>query len=182
MSKLNDITEQTKGVIHLMVTTLCNRNCPHCCNKQYNLNDVAYVTDEELKNCHTLFLTGGEPFLYSNPNEIAKHYKRKYPNIEKVIVYTNAVELYDYIAKYGDLLDFIDGVNISIKTPKDWKATEYLMWCFKLTHQLKYNRIYNFLYKTHSIDAFIKNVDIEVINRDWQSDFEPANDSIFRKV
>ena len=180
MSKLNDTTEQTKGIIHLMVTTLCNRNCPHCCNKQYNLNDVAYVTDEELKNCHTLFITGGEPFLYSNPNEIAKRYKMNYPNIEKVIVYTNAVELYDYITKEGDL-DYIDGVNISIKTQEDWKIIRKLMWHRNIT-KLKHNRIYHFLYKTHSIDKFIEGVDIKVINRDWQSDFEPANDSIFRKV
>ena len=46
LAKLNDRTDKTKGIIHLMVTSLCDRNCPYCCNKQYDLNDIPYVTDE----------------------------------------------------------------------------------------------------------------------------------------
>ena len=55
---LNEYNEKTKGIIHLLVTSLCNRICEFCCNKQYDLNSIPYVTDEELKNCHTLCLTG----------------------------------------------------------------------------------------------------------------------------
>lgn len=41
---LNDKNENTKKIIHIMVTTLCNRNCKFCCNKMYNLNDIPYVS------------------------------------------------------------------------------------------------------------------------------------------
>ena len=59
MSKLNEKNEFTKKVVHLLITSLCNRNCPYCCNKQYSLDDVPYITDEELKETEVLCLTGG---------------------------------------------------------------------------------------------------------------------------
>ncbi len=63
MAELNPKTDATKKVIHLMVTPLCNRNCRYCCNKQYDINDISYVTDEELREAEVLCLTGGEPFF-----------------------------------------------------------------------------------------------------------------------
>lgn len=32
-SNLNSRTEKTKKVMHLMVTSLCDRDCKYCCNK-----------------------------------------------------------------------------------------------------------------------------------------------------
>jgi MoaA/NifB/PqqE/SkfB family radical SAM enzyme len=82
---------EKKKIIHIMVTSLCKRNCEYCCNKQYDLNDIPYVTDEELRNAHTLLLTGGELFAFANPPEIAQYYKSRYPNIKAVYVYSNAL-------------------------------------------------------------------------------------------
>ena len=48
-SNLNPRTEKTKKVMHLMVTSLCDRDCKYCCNKQYDLNSIPYATDEELR-------------------------------------------------------------------------------------------------------------------------------------
>ena len=67
MAILNERNENTKGIIHLLTTTLCNRDCKYCCNKQYDMNEILYVTDSELREAHTLCLTGGEPFLYTDP-------------------------------------------------------------------------------------------------------------------
>lgn len=122
LAKLNDKTDKTKGVIHLMVTNLCDRNCPYCCNKQYDLNDIPYVTDEELREAHTVFITGGEPFKYSNPVEIANSLKYKYKNIEKIYVYTNATEFTDWAINNLKELKYssIDGLNISIKNKDDF--------------------------------------------------------------
>lgn len=112
--------------IHILVTSLCNRDCKYCCNKQYDLNDVPYVTDAELKKAKRLFLTGGEPFAYSNPAAIAHYYKRKYKNIERIYVYTNAFELGSYLIRNAlrsdNLLKSIDGVSVSIKNENDSRS------------------------------------------------------------
>lgn len=173
MSKLNEKTELTKSVIHLMVTSLCLRNCEHCCNKQYSLDDVPYVTDEELNDCKRLFLTGGEPFAFVDPNAIAKYYKLKYKNIEKVYVYTNALELYNKLKETNSQLPWIDGLDISIKHEADFVAFKAMSIEFPAILE-KENRIYDFTGKA----AGYKNV----IERHWQADFEAATDSIFRKV
>ena len=175
MAILNDYNDKTKKVIHLMVTSLCLRNCPHCCNKQYDLNDIPYVTDEELKYCEVLCLTGGEPFLFTNPCTIARYYKDKYPNIKKVYVYTNATELSGFLYKNKNL-DYIDGVNVSIKDSMDKVCFDDVVNCETIKN-LSSNRLYVF---NNLMPKHIKG--FEVFAREWQEDFKPADDSIFRKV
>lgn len=175
MSKLNDKNDRTEKIIHLLVTSLCNRNCKHCCNKQYDLNDIPYVTDEELKNAHTLCLTGGEPFLFCDPCAITHYYKRKYPNIKNVYVYTNATEFASWLGRnciYG-----IDGVNVSIKTKEDATMFDMVIANNDSVMELSSNLLYVF---NNLYDKEPKG--FTVIKRDWQEDFEPAYDSIFRRV
>lgn len=176
MNNLNRKNEKTKHVIHLLVTSLCQRNCKYCCNKQYNLNDIPYVTNKELKDALVLCITGGEPFLFANPSSIATYYKNKYGNIKKIFVYTNAIELFHYLVKGGKIID-IDGLNISIKTKLDAKVFESCIKTNEEVTKLDYNRLYVFdnLY-TENPSKF------KVIHREWQPNFKPANDSIFRKI
>lgn len=187
LAKLNDKTDKTKGVIHLMVTSLCDRNCPHCCNKQYDLNDIPYVTDEELKEAHTVFITGGEPFIYSNPPQIARRLKNKYRNINKVYIYTNAYELEKWIGIYDvngiiELRNFIDGLNISIKNELDRYSICRLLnndsFMFCIDNSLGRNRIYDFV----GVDNTELVKHFNYFKREWQEDFKAADDSIFRKV
>ena len=176
MVKLNNKNENTEKIIHLMVTSLCDRDCPDCCNKQYDLNNIPYVTDEELKNANTLCITGGEPFKFSNPNEIARYYRIKYPNIKNVYVYTNAIELVKYILREKHL-EYIDGVSVSIKNKVDAFAFKSYIAIDKRITKLPSNRLYVFN------NLFDEEVDgFTVIQREWQKEFVPANDSIFRKV
>lgn len=176
MSTLNEKTEKTGKVIHLLVTTLCKRNCKYCCNKQYDMNDIPYVTDDELKDAETLCLTGGEPFLFANPCEIAMHYRQRYKNIRNVYVYTNAYELAMYLRNGGKIYA-IDGVNVSIKTKLDADAFRDMLSVDAVIPMLKGNRLYVFdnLF-TEDVPGF------DVFQREWQEDFAPANDSIFRKA
>ena len=48
MAKLNEKTEETKKIIHLMITEKCNRKCPDCCNNQYDLNSI----EKEIGRAH----------------------------------------------------------------------------------------------------------------------------------
>ena len=182
--------------LHLMVTSLCGRNCPHCCNKQHDL--PPQVTDEDIAQCDTLCITGGEPFLFSNPVEIAKYYRRKYQNIHIVYVYTNATELLYYLQHRQDVSGFklFDGLNIGIKNKDDLLAFSSLIYelsdVFKEKIYLISNRVYLMMsdsmnalaYK--SISDFLEKVNLKavfsIIDRKWQENFVPADNSIFRRA
>ena len=176
---LNERNEKTKRVIHLMVTTLCKRNCEYCCNKQYDFDLIPYVTDEELKEAEVLCITGGEPFAFTDPTEIAGYYKKKYPNIKIVYAYSNAVELYSFIARNPQAwYDNIDGYTISIKNIADLLRVYALHQDAGSIFKGKSNIIYYF---DEDLDPGDLD-DFKIIKRDWQEEFKPADDSIFRKV
>lgn len=175
MTYLNEKNKKTEKIIHLMITSICKRNCKYCCNKQYDLSTIPIVTDSELQNSHTLCLTGGEPFAFSNPCEIALYYKRKYKNIKNIYVYTNAYEFAEYLE--SNSIGNIDGVNVSIKTKEDVIAFNQNIKDRDDIKNLKSNILYVFdnLY-TEAVTGFV------IKHREWQSDFKPANDSIFRRI
>lgn len=174
--KLNERTDKTKDIIHLLVTTLCDRKCPFCCNKQCDMNAIPYVTNKELRECHTLCITGGEPFEYSNPSKIALYYKKRYPNIKNIYVYTNAVELAESIGDSPNALDGIDGLSVSIKNDLDYYAFMYKLKSDKRILSLRSNRLYVFGNYEVVSESFT------VFHREWQKEFTPATDSIFRRA
>lgn len=178
MAILNEKNDNTKEVIHLMITDKCNRKCPDCCNNQYNINDIPIITSEELSEAKRIYLTGGEPFAYSNPNEIARLLKTFFPNIEKIIVYTNALELFDYIIKEGTSLSDIDGLTISIKDSRDSFIFRNHLVNNKEILRLSNNRLYVFkgFEDIECPASFHKSV------REWQKEFVAAPNSIFRRV
>ena len=177
MAKLNEYNEKTKGNIHLMVTTLCDRDCKYCCNKQYDLNDIPQVTDEELKNCHTVYITGGEPFLFANPNAIAEELKKKYPNIKAVRVYTNAFALSYYLHVLDCQISEIDGLSVSIKNQADVYSFEELVADLRVRRK-KSNVLY--IFPGFDIPRDVGN--FKVIKREWQEDFVPEPTSVFRRI
>ncbi len=177
MAKLNEKNENTEKVIHIMVTSLCNRKCPDCCNNQYDLNDIPYVTDEELKRANTICITGGEPFAYSNPCEIAFLYKTKYPNIKKIYVYTNALELANYLHDGGTIYA-IDGLTISIKNEIDSLYFKRFLYNNEKVNALSDNLLYVF----PGFEDVRCPENMTKKKRVWQKVFVAAPNSIFRKV
>lgn len=170
-------------VLHLLTTSLCNRDCPFCCNKQYDLNSIPYVSDEDIKQCDTICITGGEPILYTNVVNLSVVFKSKYSNIKRVYVYANAYELWTYLMHPNKIkIGAIDGFSISIKDKYDLFAFKDML---KMPNQylqcLKSNRIYLF-------DRFEKEKwmpttsNFEYVKREWQEDFKPADNCIFRKL
>lgn len=182
---LNEKNEKTVKRIHLLVTDLCSRNCPNCCNKCYSLSDIPVVTDEELRKAEWLFLTGGEPFEFTNPSAIATHYKTKYPNIKYVIVYGNAADFYKYLTLNKGGTSGIDGVSLSVKDMRDevaWGMICNMIYNIDWTsrfNNLNHNIVYNFTKKI--LDSFS---DWPVVERTWvdYKDWRPNPDSIFRKA
>lgn len=160
--------------LHLVVTTLCIRNCKYCCNNNYNLQNLEYASDDDFINADMLCLTGGEPFLYANPCNLAKRYRRTYPNLKSIVVYTNAKELQHYLNHGGEIHD-IDGVNISVKDLGDVESLKVLYFTDQI-RQLPMNLIYDFTGKVDNSYAFGK-----IIKREWQENFVPALDCVFKR-
>ncbi len=192
MAKLNEYNDQTKGKIHLMVTTLCDRDCKYCCNKQYNLDTIPTVTPEELAACHTVYITGGEPFLFSNPVEIAVFLKSKYHNIKTIRVYTNASAVAKYIdwydGEYINKFESIDGLSVSIKNKEDWKSFPTIVADTDV-QKMESNYLYLFNgFKCPTPDDSLlmmmcrHKMNFKVIEREWQEDFVPEPTSIFRRI
>lgn len=192
MAKTNEYNDHTKGKIHLMVTTLCDRDCKFCCNKQYNLDMISTVTPEELSACHTVYITGGEPFLFSNPVKIAIFLKSKYPNIKTIRVYTNASAVADYInwydGKYINKFESIDGLSVSIKTKEDQNLFPRIVADTDV-QKMESNYLYLFngfkcpTAKDSILMAMYRDkMNFKVIEREWQEDFIPEPTSIFRRI
>ena len=160
--------------LHLVVTTLCIRNCKYCCNNNYDLQNLEYASDDDFINADMLCLTGGEPFLYANPCNLAKRYRRTYPNLKSIVVYTNAKELLYYLNHGGKIHD-IDGVNISVKDLDDIESLKVLYFTDQI-RQLPMNLIYDFTGKIPSNFVFGK-----MIKREWQENFVPAPDCVFKR-
>ena len=115
---------------------------------------------------------------FSQPAEIADCLKRKYKNIKKVIVYTNAYELYCYLTREGSL-GHIDGLTVSLKEYKDKDYFEGILTYLKDYPKCRSNRLYYFS------DFLIEDLDtsgFEVFAREWQPNSVPAPDSIFRRI
>ena len=179
MAKLNEKNDKTKKIIHLFITDRCNRRCKYCCNKQYDINSIEVVTEEELREADTIFFTGGEPFfaVIPDPCKLALELKTKYPNIKKIYVYTNALELFTYLRTHAVLYG-IDGLTISIKNSFD-RST------FKCLIKNEYIQALAGNIRLYTFDGFddIECPDwIDKRHRDWQIDFVPADDSIFRRL
>ena len=171
-----------KLVMHLLITDKCDRDCKYCCNKQYDVNSIPIASKEEFESVDTVCLTGGEPFKYGEPCAIAMWLKGKYPNIKNVYVYTNAAPLLEWIEKNdtnrfgctGFL--FLDGLSVSIKTVDDLGAFQ-IFTVHPLIKLLKSNYLYvmNGLYPLYTGN-------FKVIKREWQEEFKPADNCIFRRI
>lgn len=176
------MSKKRKPVMHLLITDKCDRDCKWCCNKQYDVNDIPIATKEEYESVEIVCLTGGEPFEYSIPSDVATWLKSTYPNIKRVYVYTNAAPLSDCFLEIAakksnfDCLSNIDGLSVSIKNKHD-------LWSFepiakhKPVAKLKSNLLYVF---DNLLPEYVGN--FKVINREWQEDFKPAKNTIFRRL
>lgn len=177
MFRRGECSSSTKPALtlHLLVTSLCDRDCKYCCNKQYDIQNLPYVTDEEFKQADMVCLTGGEPFKYTNPPHILSKIRIKYPNIEHAVVYSNAWELYGYLINEEHTLTFMDGVNVSIKNKDDLWVWEHALKTDERLTRLSMNRVYDFTGKVEPCEHF------EYIRREWQENFVPAENCLFRR-
>lgn len=97
--------------LRLLITKECNRNCPGCCNKDWNLDELPICTSFE--GYDEVLLTGGEPYLVGiNPFISLIHKIRSENNTCKIFVYSAH-------SRIIDVLDYIDGLTFTLHDQKD---------------------------------------------------------------
>lgn len=174
-------------VLHLMVNNICNNNCPLCCNKQYDVEKIQVVSVEELKQTKTICITGGEPFLSPNLTNFIFNLIFQYNNIKNLYIYTSGESI-----KRADLSTLVlwqtnynvdMGLSLGPKSKRDRDNLRSYLIYEKLL-ELKSNRFYCFNDLDREVaNTFYKNNNnMQIIDRKWQENFKPAEDTIFRRL
>ena len=125
-----------KTTLRLLITDFCEKKCPGCCNKDWDLKNLPIA--ESYEGYEEILLTGGEPTLKVKLlfDTIIKI--RKENPVAKIIVYTSNV-----FSLFQDWVNFVDGITLTLHDKRDFD----LLRCVELS-QIKHN---------HSLfDTFIK--------------------------
>lgn len=96
--------------LRLLLFEECNRNCAGCCNHDWDLKSLPVCTD--YRPYDLIMLTGGEPMLH--PDIVREAIERiRQQTAVPIYLYTAMVEGLD------DLLPMLDGVTLTLHSPKD---------------------------------------------------------------
>ena len=99
--------------LRLLVTNKCYRNCPMCCNKNFDINSIRGLDD--LTQYDEVSITGGEPMLVNN-NILIEFVKLLHTMGKKVYLYT-AVATVDTIDL--GIYSFLDGITLTLHDNED---------------------------------------------------------------
>lgn len=189
-------------IYHLYIKKECDHRCPLCCNRLYDMDKLPVITVEDLKQAHTVCLTGGEPFRAA-PGALLSLLRRmrsQYENIKKVYIYSSNLKM-TFIDEswWTELFRYVDGVNVAPKDIKEWRYLHYLLhtdWFRELTDntnqdpwnpdnpdELLSNRIYLFDDQKENYESFHWYLPKtwHVIGRKWDKVFNtPENEHFVR--
>lgn len=102
-------------ILRLLLTDLCGRNCPGCCNHQWDLTKLAVCKD--FTPYKMVILTGGEPML--KPDLITGAIRRikEQNTTAHIILYTADVTDLPVLTT---ILPLLDGITVTVHHMDDW--------------------------------------------------------------
>jgi hypothetical protein len=101
--------------LRLMVTRHCNRNCPQCCNKSFNIDeDIPLVNG--IAHYEEILLTGGEPMLDLEYLVWLIETIRDINPTARIIVYTSYFENPTGLLM---ILNKVDGLTVTLHDLED---------------------------------------------------------------
>ena len=185
--------EQKPEIMHLMVIEKCDRKCELCCNKLYNIEELPIATVEELRQVHTVCITGGEPFkLGAYVDTFAGLIKEQFPNVKNVYVYTSGDALWSsYWLRHWAFFMWLDGINFAPKNINDWDAIKLILEhstdAFRCSiRNMGSNRLYVFKNQVKMFEEkysyVAKELNLNVIYRKWDKQFKTPANEIFRRL
>jgi organic radical activating enzyme len=158
----------------------------------YDLDKLPTITGKHLQTADVVCLTGGEPFMIG-PNSLirlCRNIREQYPNIKKLYIYTSGYALLVWsINDWLQLMYYIDGLNISPKSKREWSALSDLLdtevWCNLMSNEKKSNRLYIFADQWENYDKYIGDISKlsrwQIIGRKWDKEFKtPENEHFVR--
>ena len=105
-----------KKTLRLIFTPECNRSCPGCCNKDFDLPNLPRPTHF---NYDEIFITGGEPLLYLA--QVIGFIKAiRLVSTAKIYIYT-AYQSARGASMFLDLLLYVDGITLTLHEQRDWE-------------------------------------------------------------
>lgn len=117
----------------LIFTENCNRNCPKCCNKNFDFSEYRSWKWNMVENFDMLCITGGEPMLF--PNEVIafiKRFRALELQLANYTLWSEKTKLYLYTAYAQDLFKFrrvlalVDGITLTLHEQSDVPAFQKL--------------------------------------------------------
>jgi len=166
--------------LRLLVTKKCDRKCPGCCNKDWDLDGLEEATDDELLSYEEILITGGEPLLY--PDEFAKL-------LARLDVFAYHVKKYVYTARtkspgvFAAVITIVDGITVTLHKQKDVDDFNLCIDFLDNTHvdykkkSLRLNIFKGIDYS--SIDTTNWDVKDEMV---WIKDCPLPTDEVFKKM
>lgn len=118
--------------LRLLTTKTCNRSCPGCCNKEWNLDELPVCTSYE--GYKEVILTGGEPLLFPGKcMSIIMDVKMENPD---ALIYMYSAKM-DDPKLIRDMLRYLDGICLTIHEYKDGVDFVNLDWYLRTNSAFK---------------------------------------------
>lgn len=107
--------EETGTKLRLVLTHVCERSCPGCCNKDIDWKKVR-TFDFDFELYDEILLTGGEPLLVPfRVSEVIKEARSRNPKTQ-IVLYTARLDNFELLAS---MMQLCDGVTITVHEAAD---------------------------------------------------------------
>lgn len=107
--------------LRLLVTKQCPRQCPGCCNNNWDLDSLQPFTSDNMWNDEydewdEIIFTGGEPLMH--PEEL-NHVMAEFWEAYETTFYLYTADSYGLLIDWFKITQWLDGVTLTLHDAKD---------------------------------------------------------------
>jgi organic radical activating enzyme len=160
--------------LRLLLFTDCDRNCPGCCNKDWDLDALPECTSYE--GYDEIMITGGEPLLKpALVRDVISQIRQQNP-VARIYIYT--AKLFPASAAM-EILEMVDGMTVTLHEQADVK--QWVFFHAGIPDDL-------FFWRSLRLNVF-KGIDLQVgdggwstkYNLEWRKDCPLPADEVFMR-
>jgi organic radical activating enzyme len=122
--------------LRLLFTKICNRNCPGCCNKDWDLDALKKVS---LFDYDEILITGGEPLLF--PEKLIGYVEAiRVVSKAKIYVYTAMTIHNNSFKSLYEVMKVVDGITLTLHEQQD--VTNLAPVLYSIKHDSTVNKVF----------------------------------------